>query len=105
MHAWQAKLCSLHGCYKIEFERLCSDDISLYSLCVVYPVTSRYAQYLKSCYQEPLPDDENLLINVGKIYIELAVITNENISAEESENLMRMNIRGQTDEILLKKPP
>ena len=78
---------------------------SVYSLCVVYPVTSHYAQYLKSCYQKPLPGDEKLLINVGKIYIELAVVTNKNISPEESENRMRMNIRGQTDKILLKNPP
>ena len=45
---------------------------------VVDPVTS-YAQYLKDRYQEPLPDDEKLLKNIGKIYIELVVIRNENI--------------------------
>ena len=72
-------------------------------MCVVDPVTS-YAQYLKGCYQEPLPDDEKLLENIGKIYIELAVIRNENISHEESEDLVKLNIQGQTDKMLLKRP-
>ena len=76
----------------------------LYSLCVVDPVTS-YAQYLKSCYQEPLPDDEKLLRNIGKIFIELAVIRNEKLSHKEAADFMMMNIRGQTDKILLKKTP
>ena len=57
-----------------------------------------------SCYQKPLPDDEKLLRNIGKIYIELAVIRNENISREESNDLLKMNIRGQTDKVLLKRP-
>ena len=71
-------------------------------MCVVGTVTS-YAQYLKGCYREPLPDDEKLLENIGKIYIELAVIRNENISREESENLVKLNIRGQTDKMLRKR--
>ena len=49
---------------------------SFYSLSD-YPVTS-YAQYLKTCYKKPLPDDEKVLKNIGKIYIELAVISSEN---------------------------
>ena len=32
------------------------------------------------------------------------MIRNENISREESDDLMKMNIRGQTDKVLLKKP-
>ena len=64
-----------------------------------------YAQYLKVRYQEPLPDDEKLLENIGKTFIELAVITDENISREESENLVKLNIHGQIDKMLLKQPP
>ena len=46
-----------------------------------------YAQYLKVRYQEPLPDDERLLENIGKSFIELAVIRSENISRECSVRL------------------
>ena len=70
---------------------------------MTHAVTS-YAQYLKVRYQEPLPDDERLLENIGKIFIELAVIRNENISREESEYLVKLNIHGQIDQVLLKRP-
>ena len=54
----------------------------------------------------PLPYDEKLLINNHKIFIELAVVNSENISHEEVDNLMSMNIHdGQIDKILLKKTP
>ena len=65
-------------------------------------VVTSYDQYLKACYRKLLPDDEKLLRNIGE-YIELAVIRNEKIPHEESDNLMRMNNHGQTDKILLKK--
>ena len=75
---------------------------SIYSLSD-YPVTS-YAQYLKIRYEEPLPDDEKLFINnIGEIYIELAVISTKNISHEQADDFKRMNIRGQTDNILQTK--
>ena len=76
---------------------------SIYSLSD-YPVT-RYAQYLKTCYKKPLPDDEKLLKNIGKIYIELAVISSENISREEADEFTRMSIKGETDNIIQRKTP
>ena len=76
---------------------------SIYSLSD-YPVTS-YAQYLKIHYKKPFPGDKRLLRNIGKIYIELAVISSEDISREEADDSRRMNFYGQTDNILQKKTP
>ena len=68
------------------------------------PVTS-YAKYLKFRYQKPLPDDDRILKSTGKIYIELAVIRNENISREEADEFTKKSLHGLTEEILQKKTP
>ena len=70
---------------------------------MTHAVTS-YAQHLKNCYQKPLPDEEKLLGIIDDNFIELAVINSKNIPLKEADNLMTMNIHGQTDKILLNKP-
>ena len=68
------------------------------------PVTS-YAKYLKFRYRKTLPDDDRILKSTGKIYIELAVIRNENISREEADDFTKKSLHGLTEEILQKKIP
>ena len=64
---------------------------------------TRYAQYLKAFYRKPLPDNDKLLITTSKMYVELALISSENVSHEEADRLTRMSFHGQTQEILHKK--
>ena len=64
---------------------------------------TRYAQYLKAFYKRPLPDNNKLLITTSKTYVELALISSENVSREEADGFTRMSVHGQTQEILHKK--
>ena len=68
------------------------------------PVTS-YAQYLKYRYRQPLPDDDKLPAAPSKYYIELAVISSENISRKEADEFTRKTLHGLTEEVLRKKTP
>ena len=71
----------------------------------VYDTVNSYTKYLKTYYQKPLPYDERLLRDISKIFIDLAVISSENIPREEADDLMNLKFHGQTDKILLKKRP
>ena len=79
-------------------------SIIIYSLSYYHAVNS-YAQYLKNEYKEPFDDEKLFINNIGEIYIELAVISTKNISREQADDFKRMNIHGQTDNILQTKTP
>ena len=66
------------------------------------PVT-RYALYLKALYKKPLPDNDKLLSTTSNTYIELALISSENLSREEADGFTIMSLHGQTQEILYRK--
>ena len=64
---------------------------------------TRYARYLKAFYRKPLPDNDKLLSTTSKTYIELALISSENLSREEADGFTIMSLHGQTQEILYRK--
>ena len=67
------------------------------------PVIIRYTLHLKAFYRKPLPDNDKLLITTSKMYVELALISSENVSREEADRFTRMSVHGQAQEILHKK--
>ena len=88
----------------------CTHDLHVLLECTLTPaqptdpVTS-YAQYLKYRYRQPLPDDDKLLTTPSKYYIELAVISSEDISRMEADEFTRKTLHGLTEEIMRKKTP
>ena len=65
----------------------------------------QYKQYLKECYQQPLPDDDKLLTTASKHYIELAVISKEGITSKQADDFTMKSLHGLTEEILREKAP
>ena len=64
---------------------------------------SSYANYLKFRYNNSISDDDRILN--GEIYIELAIISSENISRSEADEFTKKSLHGHTEEILQKKSP
>ena len=63
----------------------------------------RYEQFLKGCYQHPLPDDDKLLTTARKHYIELAVISKKGVTRKQADEFTKKGLHGLTEEILLEK--
>ena len=64
-----------------------------------------YKQFLKKCYRQPLPDDDNLLTTASKHYIELAVISKKGITRKQADEFTMKSLHGLTEEILREKTP
>ena len=65
----------------------------------------QYKQFLKECYQYPLPDDDKLLTTASKHYIELAVISKKGITRRQADEFTKKSLHGLTEEILRVKAP
>ena len=68
-------------------------------------IRKQYKQFLKDCYQQPLPDDDKLLTTASKHYIELAVISKKGITSKQADEFTKKSLHGLTEEILRKKAP
>ena len=65
----------------------------------------QYKQFLKKCYRQPLPDDDKLLTTASKHYIELAVISKEDVTSKQADEFTRKSLHGLAEEILRQKAP
>ena len=68
-------------------------------------IKNQYKQLLKDFYQQPLPDDDKLLTTASKHYIELAVISKDNITRKQADEFTKKSLHGLTEEILRLKSP
>ena len=66
-----------------------------------------YAQDLKVLYRQSLPDEEKLYteIECSKYYINLAVISSEEVTRQEADEFTRRTLHGLTEEVMRKKTP
>ena len=66
-----------------------------------------YAQELKDKYQRSLPDEEKVYtqIDCSKYYINLAVISSEEVTRQEADEFTRKTLHGLTEEVMQKKTP
>ena len=65
----------------------------------------QYRRFLKDFYRQSLPDDDKLLTTASKHYIELAVISKENVTRKQADEFTRKSLHGLTEEILREKAP
>ena len=82
-------------------------NVDQWMMCFLSSAITRdqYKQFLKDCYQQPLPDDDKLLATASKHYIELAVISKEGITSKQADEFTKKSLHGLTEEILCKKAP
>ena len=76
-------------------------------MCLLSSAITRkqYKQFLKTCYRQPLPDDDKLLTTASKHYIELAVISKKEITRKQADEFTKKSLHGLTEEILHEKAP
>ena len=64
-----------------------------------------YAQDLKFLYRQSLPDEEKLPTSCSKYYIDLAVISSDEVTRQEADEFTRKTLHGLSEEVMLKKTP
>ena len=73
---------------------------------VSQPVLTQYGKYLRSCYKaRPLAAADKYLPTLSAPYINLAMVSREDIDPEQRDEFTRQTLHGGVDEILRTKKP
>ena len=73
---------------------------------VSQPVLTQYGKYLRSCYRaRPLAAADKYLPTLNTPYINLAMVSREDIDAEQRDEFTRQTLHGGVDQILRTKKP